>query len=69
MDHSTCIYCIENMINHRKYIGQTEDFHRRKLSHLSALRNGRSHNRHLQAAFNKYGESVFKFYLNGNIFK
>lgn len=62
MDHSSCVYCIENTVSGKKYIGQTKDFQKRKLSHLSALRNGRSHNRHLQFAFDKYGESSFLFY-------
>lgn len=59
--HGSCIYQIKNKINGKCYIGQTVDFQQRKLGHLSALRRGVSNNRHLQAAFNKYGEESFEF--------
>ena len=61
MDHFSCIYVITNKINGRQYVGQTSDYTKRINSHLSALRNGRSHCRYLQYAFNKYGEDAFEF--------
>ena len=61
MDHNSCIYQIKNRINGKKYVGQTSDFQKRKNSHLSALRNGKCFNSHLQRAFNIYGEDAFEF--------
>lgn len=59
--HDSCIYQIKNNINGKCYIGQTVNFQNRKNAHLSALRRGVSDNKHLQAAFNKYGEDAFAF--------
>ena len=60
---SAYIYAIENLINHKKYIGQTKNPKTRKCSHFSKLRHNKHINQHLQNAWNKYGESNFKFYI------
>ena len=43
------------------YWGQAQDLQRRGAEHLSYLRRGAHHNRHLQASFNKHGEEAFTF--------
>lgn len=55
------IYCIENIINNRKYIGLSRDIYRRWVEHKSELRRGTHANVYLQNAWNKYGENNFEF--------
>ena len=57
------IYKIENMVNHKVYIGQTIDFTHRTYLHTHYLTTNRHYNSHLQAAWNKYGSQNFKFEL------
>lgn len=55
------IYCIENIIDNRKYIGLSRDIYRRWGEHKSELRRGTHANVYLQNAWNKYGEDNFEF--------
>lgn len=57
------IYCIENMVNHKKYIGQSKHLKERKIQHLRELRKGCHYNSYLQYAWNKYKEDDFSFYV------
>ena len=57
------IYCIENVINNKKYIGLSRDIYRRWLEHRSELNRGTHVNQYLQHSWNFYGEDVFKFYI------
>lgn len=55
------IYKIINVVNNKFYIGSAVNFSRRKTRHFSELRTGKHNNKHLQAAWFKYGESAFVF--------
>ena len=57
------IYCIENSINHKKYIGQSTNIESRWRCHKSELRRNIHGNDYLQKAWNKYGEDNFQFYI------
>lgn len=57
------IYKIENVVTGKYYIGRSNNFHLRKNSHLSTLRNNKHGNKALQKAFNKHGENSFQFII------
>lgn len=57
------IYCIENIVNQKKYIGQSIDVNRRLSAHIRMLKNNNHDNEYLQRAYNKYGKDVFSYYL------
>jgi group I intron endonuclease len=56
-----CIYKIINVVNNKFYVGSAVDFEKRKARHLWRLRRGDHANKHLQAAWGKYGEQSFVF--------
>lgn len=55
------IYKIENLKNHKKYIGLTNNYLRRKNRHFNDLRHNHHDNKFLQKEFNIYGEENFSF--------
>ena len=55
------IYCIENVVNHKIYIGSSKNIYQRLLKHFALLRHNKHENAHLQNAWNKYGESSFEW--------
>ena len=57
------IYCIENLINSKKYVGKSVNIDRRHNEHIDDLRQGCHPNKHLQRAWNLYGECNFKFFI------
>ena len=57
------IYCIENLLNHKKYIGQSIDVHKRWVDHKRHLKCNNHDNGYLQNAWNYDGEQNFKFYI------
>ena len=58
---SSGIYQISNRANGKRYIGSAVNLRKRWQTHLANLRHGHHCNSHLQAAFNKHGESMFTF--------
>ena len=58
----TGVYTITNLINNKIYVGSTVfDFKYRESTHFTRLKKQQHSNIHLQRAWNKYGESNFKF--------
>ena len=55
------IYKIVNIVNGNFYIGSSSNIQKRRQKHFRYLRNGEHENKHLQNAFNKYGDSAFIF--------
>lgn len=55
------IYKIENLQNHKIYIGLTNNIARRRARHFTDLRCNRHDNSFLQKEFNIYGEENFSF--------
>lgn len=55
------IYKIENLINHKKYIGLTNNLARRKARHFTDLNRGCHDNSFLQKEYIKYGKENFSF--------
>lgn len=59
---NTGVYCIRNKVNGKRYVGSASNsFARRWEHHRRTLRDSKHHNRHLQAAWIKYGEDAFEF--------
>ena len=55
------VYRIVNNINCKLYIGSSIHINRRFVEHISALRRNCHGNKHLQMAWNTYGEENFEF--------
>lgn len=57
------IYAIVNNTNGKRYVGSTTEFRNRWRHHRADLRGNRHGNKHLQAAWNLYGEKAFEFII------
>ncbi|MBQ7439088.1 MAG: GIY-YIG nuclease family protein [Paludibacteraceae bacterium] len=55
------IYSITNLVNNKRYIGQSVNISKRWQTHKYELRGGYHDNAYLQSSWNKYGEENFIF--------
>jgi hypothetical protein len=55
------VYAIISTSSGRQYVGSSVDVYRRRQQHLSKLKAGKHHARHLQEEFTKNGQSGFRF--------
>lgn len=60
------IYCIENIINNKKYIGQFIHIKERWKRHISELEHNTHYNDYFQRSWNKYSKDNFRFYILEN---
>ena len=61
------VYCIKNKVNGRCYIGSTiMSIKKRTDHHISLLRSNSHKNKHLQNAYNLYGEESFQIFILEN---
>lgn len=64
MKMNTGVYCLRNKVNNKRYIGSAAiSFSVREKRHIRALEKGTHGNKHLQAAWNKYGRDNFEFLI------
>lgn len=63
MEIITGVYCIENVVNGKRYVGESIDVYRRWKDHKRELNGERHHNLYLQRAWMKYKEHNFRFYI------
>lgn len=57
------IYCINNKVTNKKYIGQSKHVKERWSKHKNELNSNKHFNSYLQNAWNKYGSENFEFYV------
>src|SRR5688572_23079365 len=62
----SAIYKITNNISKKVYIGSAINVYHRFSTHRSLLRSSKHFNKHLQSAWNKYGENSFMFEIIEN---
>ena len=61
-DSLSGIYCIENLVNHRKYIGMSRDIKRRWIEHRTELNHNQHDNQYLLNP-NNYLSLLEVFYM------
>ena len=63
MEKISGIYCILNTANNKPYIGKSNNIYKRWCDEKYGLKNKIFHNRHLQRAWDLYGEESFEFHI------
>ena len=63
MNIQSGIYIIQNLVDHKVYVGSALNLRRRYINHFALLRKGSHPNDHLQNAWNKRGEENFIFWI------
>lgn len=65
---NSVVYFILNLINGKYYIGSSINWKKRWKDHVVELRLNRHLNKHLQSAWNMYGEESFQFIIVEEVF-
>jgi group I intron endonuclease len=63
MEIKSGIYCIENVVNGKKYVGSSINVYKRRNRHFSELKRLIHKNVKLQRSYNKHGKENFNFYV------
>ena len=63
MENKVGIYCFENTLDGKKYIGKSKNIKYRTRQHIYDLRKGHDESCILQNAWSKHGEEYFKIYI------
>jgi group I intron endonuclease len=63
MEIKSGIYCIENTVNNKKYVGSSINVYKRRNRHFSELKMVKHKNIKLQRSYNKHGKDNFIFYV------
>jgi group I intron endonuclease len=63
------IYKLVNLANDKCYVGSTAHFVKRQRDHIWCLKHNRHFARHLQRAWDKYGEDSFEFIILETVLK
>jgi group I intron endonuclease len=63
METKNGIYCIQNLVNNKKYVGSSIDVYKRRNRHFSELKNNKHKNSKLQNSYNKHSLNYFVFYV------
>lgn len=59
LQNKSGIYSFLNLVNGKRYVGSSVNLYGRLSEHLHNFKSGKAHNKHLQAAWDKYGEDNF----------